>query len=94
MAANCRTIKIVRDASANNQRQVQAGPTVLVHTETCPVCHKGGTVTVPLAGLKKYRGGELIQRAMPTVTADVREQLMTGIHGECWEKMFSNDKEI
>ena len=36
-----------------------------------------------------WQGGELIQRAMPHLTADEREFLMTGITAEEWEKMFA-----
>jgi hypothetical protein len=39
-----------------------------------------------------WRGGELIQNAMPRLNADEREFLMTGITAEEWEKMFSTQE--
>jgi 7,8-dihydro-6-hydroxymethylpterin-pyrophosphokinase len=36
-----------------------------------------------------WRGGELIQNAMPRLNADEREFLMTGITAEEWKEMFS-----
>ena len=38
--------------------------------------------------LAAWQGGELIQRAMPNLTADEREFLMTGITAEEWEELF------
>ena len=40
--------------------------------------------------LDAWKGGELIQRAMPHLTADEREFLMTGITAHEWEEMFSD----
>jgi len=37
-----------------------------------------------------WQGGELIQRAMPNLTADEREFLMTGITAEEWENTFGD----
>ena len=39
-----------------------------------------------------WRGGELIQNAMPRLNTDEREFLMTGITAEEWEKMFSTQE--
>ena len=42
-------------------------------------------IPVTLAQIEAWKGGELIQRAMPNLTADEREFLMTGITAEEWE---------
>ena len=39
--------------------------------------------------LQKWRDGMMIQHAMPTLTADEREFLMTGIIPEEWDSLFS-----
>jgi hypothetical protein len=36
-----------------------------------------------------WKGGELIQVAMPRLDADEREFIMTGITAEEWEKTFA-----
>ena len=36
-----------------------------------------------------WRGGELIQVAMPRLNADEREFIMTGVTAEEWEEMFA-----
>lgn len=38
--------------------------------------------------LKAWHDGELIQRAMPNLTADEREFIMTGITSEEWDELF------
>ena len=43
---------------------------------------------VTLAQIEAWKGGELIQRAMPNLTPDEREFLMTGITAEEWENTF------
>lgn len=55
--------------------------------------HSGITRTLDLdVTLEEYaswKGGELIQNAMPRLNADEREFIMTGIAAEEWEEMFS-----
>jgi hypothetical protein len=51
------------------------------------------TMLIDLEDYKKWReGGELIQRAMPYLTASEREFLMTGYTQEDWDGMFNNKK--
>ena len=50
----------------------------------CPFCGKMSHTTVPGPGLWAWEHGEFVQTAFPTLSADEREQVMSGIHGECW----------
>lgn len=43
-------------------------------------------------GYEKWIAGELIQRAMPFLSASDREILMTGIGPESWDKMFKEEE--
>jgi hypothetical protein len=43
---------------------------------------------VPFEGLKKWQEGELIQAALPNVTADDREFLISGISPAGWKSTF------
>ena len=55
--------------------------------------HSGITRTlaldVTLEEFAAWRGGEVIQRAMPRLDADEREFIMTGITAEEWEELFA-----
>lgn len=48
------------------------------------------TMEIPVteAQIKAWEGGMLIQRAMPNLTPDQREFLMTGITAAEWEETF------
>lgn len=54
----------------------------------CPHCDKIQTVTVPHESYRAWQFGMKIQDAMPTVSADDREILITGICPTCWDELF------
>jgi hypothetical protein len=58
---------------------------------TCPHCMQVTSVTVDREGYDRWKAGELIQRALPNLSADEREMLMTGICPNCWDKIFPPD---
>ena len=51
---------------------------------------------MPVAGLKAWEDGELIQDALPNLTADQRELLISGTCDDCWKTMFGtvDDEEL
>lgn len=54
----------------------------------CRVCHTEHTISAPIADIKRWRQGELIQNAMPYLSAHTRELLISGICGDCFNKLF------
>ena len=65
-----------------------ADKNVTVLRKACPFCGESYDGSVPTEGYEKWIGGELIQRAMPTVPVTTREWLISGICPECQEKYF------
>lgn len=63
-------------------------PHVYVFTGRCLITVKPYTVTVPAEGLYQYRQGVHIQKALPDLSAEDREFLMTGLSPEGWDLMF------
>lgn len=57
----------------------------------CPICGKSYIVTVPHDGFIAWRNGSRIQDCMPSLSNEDREALMTGICGECWERMYGEE---
>jgi hypothetical protein len=53
----------------------------------CGRCQKDFEVPATDEQLKRWRGGELIQRAMPNLTADERELLISGYCGRCFDEI-------
>jgi hypothetical protein len=45
------------------------------------------------ADIQKWINGELIQNAMPYLTADQREILLTGLDQTSWDNLFSDEDE-
>lgn len=55
----------------------------------CIMCHTKHTILVPTAGYTKWAKGQAkIQDALPGLTDDERELLMSNICPTCWDKMF------
>lgn len=58
--------------------------------QNCMYCHQANA-QIRLETDKFYRwrlGGELIQNIWPEMDSDTREILISGIHPECYEKIF------
>lgn len=64
-------------------------------TRTSPVSGVTRTLDIPVtqAQLDSWSAGKLIQDAMPNLSADDREFIMTGITPEEWEAMFVGSEE-
>lgn len=57
----------------------------------CFVCKTKHTILVPTAGYKLWASGQMkIQDAMPGLSADERELLMSGICDRCFDKVFAD----
>lgn len=54
---------------------------------TCIACHACHTLTAQTQDYQDWCGGKLIQTAMPYLTADEREFLISGICGECYDAL-------
>ena len=56
----------------------------------CIQCHQPQHIEARTADLDAWIGGELIQVAMPYLTADEREILISGVCGTCFDNMFGD----
>ena len=59
----------------------------LTITRNCPFCNVSQTKEFDEEQYHKYKAGTLIQDAMPNVSADDREFLITGICPKCWNSI-------
>lgn len=68
--------------------------TMTVYTKECFVCKQGGKVeNVPVVAYHEWQKGAFIQNALPMLSNGDREQLLTGTHSECFDKMFPPDED-
>jgi hypothetical protein len=59
----------------------------------CPLSGENKRQDIPVTQeqLDAWRSGALIQNAMPHLSADEREFIMTGITPDVWEELFAED---
>lgn len=63
---------------------------VSVETPRCIVCREHGILWVNMFAWSRYAAGELLaQEAFPDMSADAREQLISGTHPACWDALFT-----
>lgn len=57
----------------------------------CRLCNNTQILKVKESSLHSWQQGELIQNAMPELTPNEREMLVSRTCGDCWDKMFSEE---
>lgn len=66
----------------------------IVLKTVCPACHTEHDVKVKLDEFQEYvQGKKNIQVAMPSLSAEEREYLISGLCSKCWDEMFPPDDE-
>lgn len=55
---------------------------------TCIECRQPKLLVVPVDGYNRWKNGALIQDALPLLSADDRELLISHICGPCFDKLF------
>lgn len=61
----------------------------------CPFTGEINAMEIPkltIEMLMAWASGELIQNAMPELTLDEREFIMTGITSDVWDKTFNKEE--
>jgi hypothetical protein len=64
---------------------------IAVKTKTCSVCGEYEVWSLDRELVDRWQGGENIQRVFPDMSAGEREILITGIHPDCWDKLFPGE---
>lgn len=65
------------------------GGTITLQT-TCSECNTRKDIKVDQSAYMAWKNGALIQRAMPRLSEDDRELLISGICGPCFDKTFAD----
>jgi hypothetical protein len=61
---------------------------MMIYIDNCRFCNASVRIALPTAGFYNWQNGALIQNAMPEVSADAREFLISGICPECQKAIF------
>jgi RNase P subunit RPR2 len=59
----------------------------------CKHCGEKHRLNVEFENLSAWQNGALIQNALPELTADERELLISQTCKKCWDKMFSDESD-
>lgn len=59
----------------------------------CRCCGHDYDVVVDVDGYDRWRGGELIQNALPELSTEDREMLISGTCDVCWNMLLPEDFE-
>lgn len=60
----------------------------IVETQPCMSCGARGMVELTPAQVAAIDAGAAIQDAAPEMPSELREQFASGIHPDCWVKLF------
>ncbi len=60
----------------------------------CPMCRTPSVTKVPDEEYAAWRGGMMIQAAMPSLTPMQRETLISGTCPKCWEVLFPKEEKV
>ena len=59
----------------------------------CRMCQETTDLKVNFQGFVNWKSGELIQEALPELSCDERELLISGTCGTCFDELFPSEDE-
>lgn len=65
--------------------------TTIIQTTPCFSCNESSVIEVSVNQSERLMNGDSVQDIFPDASPDFRELLISGIHPECWAKMFSDE---
>ncbi len=74
--------------STQNRRDSQMDDPIGVYPVKCVLCGVEQHITAPAVGLLAWQNGELIQNALPELSDDDRELLISHICPKCFSMMY------
>ena len=63
----------------------------MIFEKKCMDCNKVFKIEIDEKAFEKWRKGAHIQDVMPRLSADIRELLISGICGSCFDKIFPDE---
>ena len=76
----------------NNTNEGQTMETRIIPAP-CRMCNEIYCVEVEAEGYQQWKAGALIQNALPNLTPDERELLISKTCDDCWNKLFPENDE-
>ena len=76
----------------DHQRIEKNSPDTLAIIGSCKSCGVRQRVVVPDEGWKRWKTGAYIQDALPMLSADIRELLISGYCGNCFDDICKDEE--
>jgi hypothetical protein len=67
--------------------------TVYFQTPTCQMCGQSTALMVDEEKLRRWQAGAYIQDVFPELGAEVREQMISGTHPDCWDELIDGEED-
>jgi hypothetical protein len=58
----------------------------------CRYCGSVEHISMSMHGYDKWKGGEMIQDALPDLSPEQREMLISQTCANCWDSLFKDDE--
>ena len=68
-------------------------PDICRFSYRCRECGEATLLDLSMTDVTRWRGGELIQRVFPQLSEDVRELMISGTCGKCFDQLFTTEGE-
>jgi len=87
-------VRLPNDAAVRDSmlHEELSGPLNII--KTCVMCGTTHEIRVKTADYRRWRQGAYIQDAMPYLTANEREILMSGICSTCFDALYPEEEEL
>ncbi len=72
---------------------IDAPQHITIISNTCFICNEENEIYLFQKQYLEWMDGLLIQDAFPTLSFEQRELIKTGIHPDCWNKIYPPDEE-
>ena len=66
---------------------------ITIKTVACRRCGTSETISAPVTAFIAWENGEYIQDALPMLTADEREMLISQTCDSCWTELFGENED-
>jgi len=70
---------------------IKEDPNTLTIEGRCPITKRSWTLTVDKKGYIAWMGGSLIQKALPGLSDEERELILSGVSSEGWNTLFGSE---
>lgn len=85
--------KVILNVKTYEFAPIDAPQQITIISNSCLVCQEDNEIYLFEKDYKSWLNGDYIQSAFPYLSSQQRELIKTGIHPDCWDKLYPPDEE-